>query len=181
MVRFCKCEAHFRAFHARLKFTSCLHCNRCGCLILNGRLYGYSDSDNQRIKRGHRIFCSNRNNKTGCGKTFCVLSAGFLPGHVITADSLWRFFKAVKKGFCLARAFSAAGCNMATTSIYRLFRKFTHNQAHIRSHLTRIKDPPRAGHRLRPVIQTILHLNHVFTRTPCPISEFQHHFQAPFF
>jgi hypothetical protein len=70
---------------------------------------------------------------------------------------------------------------MSQTSTYRLFRKLTINQARIRAFLTRINDPPAAGHAKNPLIQTILHLNRVFACAACPIAEFQHHFQAPFF
>lgn len=182
MIRFYKTQAQLAAFCSRLKLILCPHCQLSGFLILHGYLYGYSEhSDSQQIIRGRRIFCSNRNNRRGCGKTSSILSAGLLPKFIIGAQSLWRFFDNIKKGANPACAFRDAGCKMARTSIYRLLKKLSINQVRIRSFLTRIKDPPAAGHAKNPVIQTILHLDHVFAGTDCPITEFQHRFQAPFF
>lgn len=181
MIRFYKTQAQLAAFSSRLKLTLCPHCNLSGFLILHGYLYGYSEySNSQLITRGRRFFCSNRNNKSGCGKTFSVLTAGLLPKFIIGAQSLWRFFVNIKYGLSLACAFRRSGCKMSQSSVYRLFKKFAINQARIRSFLTRINDPPAADHVKSPLIQTILHLNHVFASSACPITEFQHRFQVPF-
>ncbi|MCK5543067.1 MAG: hypothetical protein KAI40_10275, partial [Desulfobacterales bacterium] len=61
---------------ANLKIYACPHCNCCGCLILHGFLYGYDDTDF--VRRGHRIFCSNRNLRSGCGRTFPMLKSRFI-------------------------------------------------------------------------------------------------------
>jgi hypothetical protein len=182
MIRFYKTQAQLTDFCSKLKLTLCPHCNLSGSLILHGYLYGYSEhGHSQRIIRGRRIFCSNRNNKCGCGRTFSILAAGFLPGFVIGAQSLWRFFDHIKNGAGRACAFRDAGLSMAQTSIYRLFKKLTLNQVRIRTFLARINAPPQAPHVQNPVILTILHLCRVFAGAACPIAEFQHHFQAPFF
>lgn len=181
MIRFFKTQAQFQSFYTRLKLTLCPHCKLAGFLILHGYLYGYGEHDDSTIVRGRRIYCSNRHNKNGCGRTFCVLSASVLPKMVIGAQSLWRFLDNVKHGLCLARAFRAAGCTMAQSSIYRLFKMFSLNQMRIRTFLSGVKDPPAAEHVQCPLIQTILHLNSVFDTAVCPITEFQYRFQAPFF
>ncbi len=181
MIRFYKTQAQFEAFYTRLKLTLCPHCKHSGFLILHGYLYGYCEQDNSRIQRGRRVYCSNRNNKNGCGRTFGVVPASVLPKLVISAQSLWRFLHNVKNGHTKACAFRTATCTMAQSSIYRLFKKFLLNQMRIRSFLTRIKDPPAAEHVQSPFIQTILHLKQCFDTAVCPITEFQYHFQAPLF
>ena len=181
MIRFYKTQAEFDIFYARLKLCLCPHCKLSGFLILHDYLYGYSEQDNSPIQRGRRIYCSNRNNKNGCGRTFCVLPASVLPKLRISAQCLWWFLDNVKNGFCLAQAFRAAGCMLTSSSIYRLFKKFSLNQMRIRTYLSAIKDPPETGHVKSPIIQTILHLKSAFDTAACPITEFQFRFQTPLF
>lgn len=180
MLRFYKNKAQFQAFYLKLKLMMCPHCNLSGCLILHGYLYGYSDRGDARIRRGHRIYCSNRFKKGGCGKTFSVLTATVLPGFTIGAHGLWRFLENIKKGLNPARAFRMAGCSMAPSGAYRLVKKFIAVQTRIRSFVSRIKDPPPAQVQ-SPAIQTILHLQSSFGDTACPITDFQYHFQTKFF
>ena len=179
MLRFYKTKSQFEAFYARLKLTLCPHCKLSGYLILHGYLYGYDEQDNTRKVRGRRIYCSNRYNKNGCGRTFCVLPASVMPRFIISAQSLWRFLDNVKSGLGLAGAFRKAGGTMSPSSIYRLIKKFSLNQTRIRSCLHRIKDPPAADDMRTPFIQTILHLNSAFDTAVCPITEFQFRFQTP--
>jgi len=180
MLRFYKNKAQFQAFYLKLKLMRCPHCNASGCLILHGYLDGNSDRGNERIRRGHRIYCSNRHKKGGCGKTFSVLKAAVLPGLTIGAHRLWRFLENIKNGLNPARAFQMAGCPMVQSSAYRLVKKFIAAQTRIRSFLSRIKAPPPAQVQ-SPAIQTILHLHRVFGDTACPITDFQCRFQTKFF
>lgn len=181
MICFYKTQTQLEAFYARLKLTRCPHCKLSGFLILHSYLYGYCEQGNSRIQRGRRIYCSNRHNKNGCGRTFRVLPASVVPRRRISAQCLWWFLDNVKNGFCLAQAFRIAGCTMSPSSIYRLFKKFSLNQMRIRTFLSRVKDPPATEHVQSPLIQTILHLKSAFDTAACPITEFQFRFQAPLF
>jgi hypothetical protein len=180
MLRFYKNQTQFQAFYLKLKLMMCPHCSLSGCLILHGYLDGNSDRGNARIRRGHRIYCSNRYKKGGCGKTFSVLTAEVLPGFTIGAQRLWRFLENIENGLHSARAFAMIGCSMAPSGAYRLFKKFVTAQARIRTFLSRIKDPPPAQVQ-SPAIQTILHLHSAFDDAACPITDFQYHFQTKFF
>lgn len=179
MVRFYKNLEQFQSFYVKLKFMRCPHCHLAGCLILHGYLYGHSDRGNRRITRGHRIYCSNRYRKTGCGKTFCVLTAEVIPRFTVSARGLWSFLANIKNGLAPARAFRMTECRMAQTTIYRLFKTFVAHQVRIRCLLSRIKAPPAVPTPM-PAIQTIFHLQHVFGQAACPINDFQCHFQTPF-
>ncbi len=179
--RYYNTTEQFRAIYARLKLHACPHCNAIGFLILHGLLYGYTDQDaDTRLKRGHRIFCSNRNKKQGCGRTFSTLKAGFIKNCVITAQSIWNFLDKLKDGKSLAHALRQSGSNLKQSSVYRVFKTFKRHQSRIRTWLTRIKDPPQ--HPLEdPAILTIYHLKSVFKGHACPIAQFQYAFQVSFF
>ena len=181
MTRFYKTQTHLNFFLAQLKLILCPHCRKSGFLIRHNFLKGFSEHDcNSTIVRGQRIFCSNRNNRLGCGQTFCIVAAWVLPRFMISANSLWRFFEQVKTKAHLAGAFRRVKFPLVLSSAYRLFKKFGLGQAHIRTHLN-TKKPPPAMQCSSPAIQTILHLKHVFNQTDCPISEFQYQFQTSFF
>lgn len=180
MKQFYKTEEEFRDFHANLKLIICPCCSVRGCLILHGYLYGYWETDTSRIKRGHRIFCSNRKRKKGCGRTFSILVSVFLKNSVISARSLWCFLENVKEGISLAKAFRDSGSDIGQTSTYRIFKKFRYNQVRIRTFLISVKDPPGLKHIADAAIQTIIHLKIVFKKSSCPVSQFQHHFQTSF-
>jgi hypothetical protein len=175
-----KTEEEFKDIHARLKLTLCPHCNARGFLILHGYLYGYSETGMERIRRGHRIFCSNRKMKKGCGRTFSILISVLIKNFILSTETLWCFLDKVKDGMSLAESFRASGSDMSDGAIYRILRKFRHNQVYIRTLLTGRRAPPDIKHVKDPVIQTIIHLKTAFNGSLCPVSQFQYHFQTSF-
>ncbi len=166
-------EDEFEHSHANLKILMCPHCRQVGFLILHGYLYGYGDTD--LIKRGHRIFCSNRNKRSGCGRTFSMLKSWFIKNFIICTRMLSSFLDRIWQGMPTARAFKEM---MHPSGAYRILKKFRHNQVRIRTLLTRIKDPPDLSCIKDPVLQTIAHLKTVFKG--CMVSQFQQYFQIPF-
>jgi hypothetical protein len=180
MVRFYKTEADFNSICKKLKMTMCPNCKLRGFLILHGYLYGYSEySAADRIKRGRRIFCSNRNKKMGCGRTFSFLMAAFIYKFTTSAQTVWRFLNNVKNGMSPAQAARTTGTNMQKTAVYRIYKRFLFHQTRIRTFLMRVKDPPQTKHP-DAAVQTLSHLATVFGLS-CPISKFQYHFQVSFF
>ena len=70
---FYRSDEEWTAIAERLKQTPCPHCKVVGTLIRHGCLYGFDESSPQRkTVRARRIFCSNRNARPGCGRTFSV-------------------------------------------------------------------------------------------------------------
>jgi len=176
-----KTEEEFNRFYLKLKFSSCPYCHVSGYLILHGYLYGYSEqSDFEKIRRGRRIFCSNRNRKSGCGKTYSILIAGFIKNFMITAVTVWSFLDQWMRGMSLSEAFRRSGSKMAQSCVYRIFNRFKKSQSHIRTLLKRIKDPPHMPYTKDPTVLTLFHLRAVFNKSICPISSFQHYFQVSF-
>jgi hypothetical protein len=47
-------------------------------------------TENGRLCRGQRIFCSNRGQRGGCGRTFSIFFADTLPRHTVSATLLWK-------------------------------------------------------------------------------------------
>ena len=54
-----------------LKLTPCPHCKAVGTLIRHGALHGFGDGSRPTL-RARRIFCSNRTQRPGCGRTISV-------------------------------------------------------------------------------------------------------------
>ncbi len=169
-------EHEFNGFYQKIKMVLCPHCRQRGCLILHGYLYGYGDTDI--VKRGHRIFCSNRNKRSGCGRTFSMLRSVFMKHFMIGAGVLSNFLDKILQGFSIAQAFRQLDMQISQSSIYHIFKRFKKRQPSIRTHLLRINDPPALEGIKDPVLQTIFHLKSVFKG--CSVSQYQDYFQIPF-
>jgi len=171
----------FQQFYCGLKQIACPHCKLIGSLILHGYLSGYDELVyGRKIIRGRRIFCSNRNRRNGCGKTFSILKSNIIKGFNITANSLWGFLNYISNGINKFESFKYINLSFSNTTIYRLFRRFKYQQTKIRTTLSRMHLKPKTFSNKNPVVQTILHLNLAFNHHPCPISAYQEHFQEAF-
>lgn len=179
--RFYRSHAGFRQIHLHLKQYRCHHCKLTGTLILHGYLRGYDLKNiNKRIVRGHRIFCSDRNLRRGCGRTFGVVLAAVLKGFIVQTLHLWKFLKNIAKGMNVFQAFNTLNIRLSPTSIYRLYKRLYENQPHIRSHLARRLAPPRDVRHANPLIKTIRHMESAFKRNSDPPAAFQYVFQKSF-
>ena len=181
--RYYRTEKEFKNILLKLKFDACPHCLQEECLILHGYLYGYGeDPKSQKEKRGHRIFCSNRRKRKGkgCGRTFSVLLSDFIKKHIISAKSVWKFLNNINEDKSLVSALRSSDSDIGEAGIYHIFKKFEGNQINIRTLLMSKKDPPILDHTKNSVIQTIAHLRSAFKDSPCPVSQFQYHFQTSF-
>jgi hypothetical protein len=171
----------FRQFYSKLKQTPCPHCKRLQHLILHGPLYGYDDKDADNIiVRGHRIFCSNRNKRQGCGRTFSLLASHILKNFILSGYSFWSFLRNIALKWNKLKSFQDLHLSFSNTTVYRLWSLFDHNQSYIRSVLFRNASPPILLREHNPLLQTIHHINTIFKEKPCPISAFQQHYQTHF-
>jgi hypothetical protein len=176
-------EEEFEGIRLNLKHDPCPHCRNRGCLVLHGYLYGYGESrKSKRSKRGHRIFCSNRNKRKGkgCGRTFSMLISGLIKNHIISAKSVWKLLDNIKEDKSLVSALRRSDSDIEEAGIYNIIRRFKNNQAKIRTLLIIIKDPPVLKHTKDSIIQTIDHLRSAFKGSTCPVSQFQYYFQTSF-
>lgn len=179
--KFYQSEEDFQQIHLNLKQTQCQYCKLTGYLILHGFLYGYDEEVyNKRKIRGHRVFCSNRNKRSGCGKTTCILKTNILKRFSITAIKLWFFMKNISSGMNKLQSFNQLNLNYSNTTIYRLFNTFKSRQSWIRTYLVNISPTPVLKQEHDPVAQTIFHLRSAFNRYLSPIAGFQELLQISF-
>lgn len=179
--RFYRSSQDFQQFYFVLKQMNCPHCKISGNLNLHGYLLGYDEkSCCGKVIRGHRIFCSNRNKRRGCGRTFSILALNVLRKFIIRAQSFWRFLSNMAKGKNKRNALRSLNISFSSSSAYRLWKRFSLSQTKIRLRLLNLCKPPLLPHIRLAAIQTILHLKEAFRNASCPIQEFQYYFQAYF-
>jgi hypothetical protein len=177
---FYRSAAEWMALAERLKQTPCPHCKLVGTLIRHGFLYGFDDCNPQRkTVRARRIFCSNRNARHGCGRTFSVWLADKIRRLSLTTGALWRFLQRAASGSILA-AIRAAGGHLSDRTWQRIWRRFDQGQCHIRTALSVCCPPPELPGAQRPAEHVIAHLRAAFPNAPCPIAAFQQALQTFF-
>jgi len=176
---FCRSNEEWIAIAERLKLMPCPHCKVVGALIRHGFLRGFDESNSRRTLRARRVFCSNRNARPGCGRTFSVWCADKIRRLSLTTACLWRFLKRAAAG-CIAQAIRAADCHLADRSWQRIWKRFDHGQVKVRTALSARCPPPELPARLppqpahRPAAQVLAHLDAAFPLANCPIAAFQH-------
>jgi hypothetical protein len=183
---FCRGEDEWTVIAERLKQTRCPHCQVVGALIRHGFLYGFDESSPQRrTVRARRIFCSNRQARRGCGRTFSVWCADKIRRLSLTAAALWRFLQGVVASGILA-AGNAVDGRLSQRTWQRIWRRFDRGQSKIRTALCGRCPPPELPPRLptkaarQPAAQVLAHLQAVFPDAHSPITAFQLTFRTFF-
>jgi hypothetical protein len=160
----------------QLKQTSCPHCKVVGALNRHGCLYGFDESSPRRkTLRARRIFCSNRQARPGCGRTFSVWLADKIRRLSLTTGALWRFLQcAVAHGILAASR--TLDCGLSDRTWQRIWKRFDRAQSKIRTALCRRCPPPQppANPAHQPAAQVLAHLSAAFSDVHCPIAAFQH-------
>jgi len=179
--RICGTQEEVEAVLSNLKMMACPHCKRVGSLIRHGVLRG-NDEDHRREKsvRAWRVFCSNRDRATGCGRTFSVWLANKIKRLFLTADSLWAFLKqAVLSGNKL-QAFRNLDSGLSDSAPYRIWKRFHEAQSAIRTSLRPLCKPPDIASQ-QPAELTLAHLETAFEHHSLgPIAAFQVSLQTSF-
>jgi hypothetical protein len=160
--RFYSSESDFKAIHHKLKQFNCPFCRTIGNLNLHGFIYGYDKK-----RRGRRIFCSNRNRRKGCGRTFSLLLAGFLRNFRLTAHELWTFISGLVQGLSKQAAWAQNGVSISESFLYDLSRRIEINKPYIKTRLFSLS---------AALNNTFIKLLDCFPATN-PIAAFQQHFQ----
>jgi hypothetical protein len=163
-----------------LKQSSCPHCGCAGTLNRHSHSLGNDPTvaDGQTV-RGQRVFCSNRGQRDGCGRTFMLCLAEVLPRHTLTASLVWPWLVKLLAGLSLKAAVEKLRSPFALETIYRLRRKLRQRLDSLRMRLYREQKPPVSG-QADPLLQTVEHLQVAFPRSECPPVDFQLRFQHPF-
>lgn len=159
---------------AKLKIMACPHCKQIGYLIRHGVLRGYDPMQMRgKTVRARRVFCSNRNRATGCGRTFSVWTADKIKRLFLDADSLWEFLQHAVRTGNKQQAFQSLQSRLSDSAPYRIWKRFDKAQSAIRTALNTFCKPPQIASK-EPAELTLAHLLVVFKQHPLnPVSAFQ--------
>jgi hypothetical protein len=163
-----------------LKELCCPVCGAAETLNAHSKLYGNNPDGggNGEIQRGQRVWCSNRGQRGGCGRSFSIFLAEVLPRHTVNAAWLWKLLQRLLGGSSVKAAVEALKLPLALQSIYHLLERLRQRLAAVRSTLSREQKAP-ASVQTDALFQTVEHLRQVFPKSICPCTEFQLHFQRP--
>lgn len=169
-------EEGFLEIYEKLKATACPHCKAIGRLVRHGFLRGYDESSpREKTLRARRIFCSNRNNRQGCGRTFSVWIADKIRRLSLSARCLWTFLQSVVADG-ISAAIRRVDCHLSDRQMQRIWKRFDFGQSPIRTALwQRCEQPePPAKFPQSPAAEVLAHLQAAFPNADCPIAAFQH-------
>ena len=162
--------------YLNLPTLACPHCGKVGYLRRHGFLFGKGVRECTAIKRGVRIYCSKRFRLKGCGRTFSIILAQYIPGHSVDACSLWHFLKAcMSTGASVLSAREKTLSHFSEQSAYRWWRNFRMRQTTLRTALAQMRDPPVAP-TSGAYGQLLKHIE-ISLGKDNPIEVFQYHFQ----
>lgn len=181
---FFRSDEEWSAIAERIKGTPCPHCKAVGSLNRHGFLRGFDESSpRQKTVCARRVFCSNRNNRSGCGRTFSVWAADKIQRLSLTASALWRFLQCAVANGILA-ASRALNCLLNDRTLQRIWRRFDRGQSKIRTALCGRCPPPAPSRPAKPgrlpAAQVLAHIQAAFPDADCPIAAFQHTMRAFF-
>lgn len=134
---------------------------------------------NGQIGRGQRVFCSDRGQRGGCGKTFPLFLASVLPRHTFNATLLWALLRQLLGGATIKAAAETLSLPFSLEAVYGIVRRCRQRLEVVRSFLWRAHPAP-VSRQTDPFLQTLEHLQHAFARHPCALAWYQRHFQRPF-
>ena len=156
----------------RLKYTPCPYCRVVGTLIRHGFLYGFDDERPPRkTLRTRRVFCSNREQRPGCGRTFRVWLADKIRRLSLSTGRLGQFLqRAATDGI---RAALPVADRFSERTGYRLWKRFSQGQSAIRTVLSTRGPPPALPADRGVAAHTLAHLHAAFPHPDCPFTTFQ--------
>ena len=158
-------------------------CPFCGCaesLNRHSFLYGNDPvTPDGQILRGQRVFCSDRGQRGGCGRTFSVFLAPIFPRHTVSAPLLWPLLVQMLSGQSIKACAEALRLPFGLETLYHLLGRLRRRLDVVRSCLCRRQTAPASG-QLTPLGQTVEHLQAVFGGASCPPADYQTHFGTAF-
>jgi hypothetical protein len=128
--------------------------------------------------RGQRVFCSNRGQRGGCGRTFSLFFAEVLPRHSVTATLLWKLLCQWLPGASIKAGAESLRLPFALETLYQLLRRLRARLDVLRPLLCQKQKAPDSRD-ADPLGQTIRHFASVFPSAACPLQEFQLVFARP--
>lgn len=138
-------QRFFLDFHSLDQFTfslralgdqvSCPHCHQSSQLISHGRVYKQR-SMTRRVIVGKRVFCSNRHQHQGCGRTVQLYVAQAIPGLRYSTSEVYAFISKLLEGASLEEAYLKATQQTDPRHAWRWLKRLEHNLSAFRCCLT---------------------------------------------
>ena len=157
-------------------------CGRCGCaesLNRHSLLYGNDPADcAKQVVRGQRVWCSDRGQRGGCGKTCSIFLADILPRHTVPATLLWKLLLQWLAGSSIKAAAESLRLPFALETLSQLVQRLRQRLPVLRPLLAQKQKPP-ASSESDPLGQTLRHFQALFHSAACPLQEFQLAFGRP--
>jgi len=177
---FVACLDQMEAWFLSLKQKACPYCGRIGTLNRHGSLYGNDPAHgSNRVFRGRRAYCSNRGNRPGCGRSFSVLLAEFIPRHSLTASLLQGVLDGVEGGRTIKSAWERLKTKLALETFYHFLQRLRRVHDRVRCLLSSLLPAPSTTHRAA-FPQTLAHLRGAFPGSACAVAAFQCRLQKAF-
>lgn len=163
-----------------LKQLGCPNCRATETLNCHSKLYGNdpASASGGPVQRGQRVWCCNRGQRGGCGRSFAIFLADVLPRHTVRSATLWSLLDHWLRGGSIAAAVQALGLPFGLETLYHLLQRMRLRLVTVRSALSG-QAPPPASAQTDPLLQTVEHLRGSFAGSDCPVAQFQLHFQRP--
>ncbi len=128
--------------------------------------------------RGQRVFCSDRGQRGGCGKTFSIFLADVLPRHSVRASVFWKLLCQLLAGTSVKAAAESLGSVFALETYCGLVRRLRRRLDVLRPLLCQQSKPPQSTD-ADPLLLTLRHFQSRFVAPVCPLAEFQMVFGRP--
>jgi len=164
----------------RLDLVPCPHCYVIGCLNQHGKRKRFDEMTGQDTVCEARVFCNNRGNMGGCGRTFPMVLIERMCGYVVVCKTFWNFLLALLAGKSIAVAWRSSTPRLCLDNGYKLRQAFIRSQSNIRTLLNKLGPPGMSPGIKDPVLQTIQQVKSAFKGCSCAISAFQLRFQKSF-
>ena len=146
-------------------------------LIGHGRLLGYAEASSERVLRGHRLLCSNRRLRRGCGRTVSIWLTTIVRRRVVRTATVLALFTAIANGTCVSTAWRLAS-SMTLRTGYRIRLRLAQHGAAIRTALLSRAPPPRVDSTCADV-QLLSHVRAVLGTSGDAFAAYQSMFQEP--
>jgi hypothetical protein len=116
----------------QLDHAKCIHCNQTNQLVSHGFIYKKQTCAEPEAV-GKRIFCSNRNHRTGCGRTIQLYLDSIVRYLHYAGACVVAFVLSLINGMTIARAYHQATNADTPRNAYRWLNKLAAQLSHYRS------------------------------------------------
>ena len=107
----------------QLESLSCRHCQQENCLMSHGYIYKKRHCS-EPVAVGKRVFCSNRDHHTGCGRTMQLYLDSTIRHWHYAGDVVVAFLLALVAGLSVQKAYCSCTATQDSRNAYRWLRRF---------------------------------------------------------